>query len=153
MAVPEIRSNHRLHKFLIHSGKFIVATAATWAVGASLYIFFSPVTTSGVTGILRRDSSEVVEFFTRQQSWYETQGLWGVIVLIIFSGLYILAVRVAWRGKYGALTIMGVVALALSIVSGFSIGGAYLPAALGLLIGALVLLASSFGWRLPKRDS
>ena len=39
-----------MHKFLIHGGKFVVAIAASWAIGASLYIFFSPVTISGVTG-------------------------------------------------------------------------------------------------------
>ena len=132
---------------LIHGGRFIVAIATSWAVGASLYIFFSPVTISGVTGTLRRDLSEVVEVFTRQQSWYETQGLWGVSVLVIFSGFYLLALRVAWTGKYRALAIMGVVAVVLSIVSGFSIGAAYLPAALGLFIGALVLLSSRFGGR------
>ena len=125
---------------LIHSGKTIVAIAAAWAVGASLYIFFSPVTISGVKGILRRDSSEVVEVFTRQQSWYEAQGLWGVLILVIFSGFYLLAFRVAWKGKYKALVVMGVIAIALSIVTGFSIGAAYLPAALGLFIGALLLL-------------
>ncbi len=134
-----------MQKFLIHGGKFIVAIAASWAVGASLYIFFSPVTISGVRGTMRRDSTEVVEFFTRQQSWYEAQGLWGVIVLVIFSGFYLLALRVAWRGKYRALAVMGVVAIALSIVTGFSIGAAYFPAALGLFIGALVLLSSRFG--------
>ena len=122
-----------------------MAIATAWAVGASLYIFFSPVTISGVRGTVRRDLSEVVEVFTRQQSWYETQGLWGVIVLVIFGGFYLLALRVAWRGKYRALAIMGVVAVALSIVSGFSIGAAYLPAALGLFIGALLLLSSRFG--------
>ena len=86
-----------MHKFLIQSGKFIVAIAAVWAVGASFYIFFSPVTISGVTGTLRRDSNEVVEVFTRQQSWYEAQGLWGVLVLVIFCGLYILAVRLVFE--------------------------------------------------------
>jgi hypothetical protein len=129
------------------SGKFIVAISALWAVGASLYIFFSPVTMSGVTGTLRRGSGEVVEVFTRQQSWYEAQGLWGVFVLVIFSGFYLLAVRVAWRGKYGVLAILSVIAIGLSIVTGFSVGAAYLPAALGLFVGALLLLSSRFGWR------
>ena len=129
------------------SGKFIVAISALWAVGASLYIFFSPVTMSGVTGTLRRGSGEVVEVFTRQQSWYEAQGLWGVFVLVIFSGFYLLAVRLAWRGKYGVLAILSVIAIGLSIVTGFSIGAAYLPAALGLFVGALLLLSSRFGWR------
>ena len=53
--------------------------------------------------------------------------------------------RVAVGGKYRELAVMGVVAGWLSIVTGFSIGAAYLPAAMGLFIGALVLLSSRFG--------
>ena len=98
-----------------------------------------------MTGTLRRDSNEVVEVFTRQQSWYEAQGLWGVLVLLIFSGLYILAVRMTWTGKYKTLAFLSVLAIGLSIVTGFSIGAAYLPAALGLFVAALLLISSRFG--------
>jgi hypothetical protein len=89
-----------------------------------------------------RDSATVVEEFAREQSWYEAQGLWGVLWLVIFSGLYLLAVRLAWRGNINALASVSATAIALSIVTGFSIGGAYLPAALGLLIGTVVFLLS-----------
>ncbi len=34
---------------LIYGGKLLVATAAAWAIGASLYIFFSPIYGQGVT--------------------------------------------------------------------------------------------------------
>ena len=131
-----------MHKLLVRAGRLIVAIAATWAVGASLYIFSSPVSVHGVTDLIFRDSSTVVEVFSREQSWYEAQGLWGVLWLVLFSGLYLLAVRVAWRGNYIVLAIMSVTAVALSVVAGFSIGGAYLPAALGLFIGTLMFLSS-----------
>lgn len=131
-----------MHKLLVRGGKLIVALAAAWAVGASLYIVSSPVSAHSVTGLMLRDSSTVVEAFAREQSWYETQGLWGILWLVFFSGLYLLAVRLAWRGDHIALAIMSVAAIALSIITGFSIGGAYLPAALGLFIGALTLLSS-----------
>ena len=128
---------------LINGGKFIVAIAASWAIGASLYIFFSPMSAQVVT--VRRvfgDSRDIVETFTRKQSWYEAQGLWGVCVLAIFAGLYLLAVQLAWRSRYTALAILSVIAIALSIVGGFSIGGVYLPAALGLFVGTLLFLSS-----------
>ena len=131
-----------MRKLLVGGGKLIVAIAASWAVGASIYIFSSPVAVRGVTGRMLRDTSTVLEPFTREQSWYEAQGLWGVLWLLVFSGLYILAVRVAWRGSHLALAIVSVTAVALSIVTGFSIGGAYLPAALGLIIGTLMFLSS-----------
>ncbi len=128
---------------LIYGGKLVVATAAVWAVGASLYIFFSPISgrgvrTSGIVGV----PNAVVETFTTEQSWYEAQGLWGVFVLAIFAGLYLLAVRLAWRSHYIALAVFSVVAVALSIIAGFSIGGIYLPAALGLFMGTMMLLSS-----------
>ena len=131
-----------MQKFLIRGGKFIVAIAAIWAVGASLCIFLMPVSVHGVTDLMLRDSSAVVEAFTRKQSWYQAQGLWGVLWLVFFSGLYLLAVRLSWSGNHIALAIMSVTAVALSIVTGFSIGGAYLPAALGLFIGTLMFLSS-----------
>jgi hypothetical protein len=131
-----------VHKHLIHGGKLTVAIAATWAVGASLYIFSSPVSVHGVTDVMLRDSSTVVEAFTREQSWYEARGLWGILWLVFFSGLYLMAVRVAWRGNHIALAIISVTAVVLSIITGFSIGRAYLPAALGLFIGTLMLLSS-----------
>ncbi len=128
---------------LIYGGKLVVATAAAWAVGASLYIFFSPISGRGVrtSGIVGAPNA-VVETFTTEQSWYEAQGLWGVFVLAIFAGLYLLAVRLAWRSHYIALATLSVVAVALSIIAGFSIGGIYLPAALGLFMGTMMLLSS-----------
>ncbi|MEE8078382.1 MAG: hypothetical protein V3T18_05240 [Pseudomonadales bacterium] len=128
---------------LIYVGKFIVALAATWAVGASIYIFFSPLSGRGITA--RRtfgESGSVVETYVTEQSWYEAQGLWGVFVLVVFAGIYLFAVRLAWNGRYIALTIVIVITIALSIIAGFSIGGIYFPAAVGLVVGALILLSA-----------
>jgi hypothetical protein len=127
---------------LIKSGKLIVAIAACWATGASLYIFSAPVSMHGVTSRSVRGSSTIVETFTKEQSWYEAQGLWGVIVLVVFAAVYLLAVRLAWRGRHVAVTVVSLVAVALSIISGFSIGAIYLPGALGLFVGAIILLSS-----------
>ena len=129
-------------RMLIYSGRLIVAIAASWAIGASLYIFFVPITVVTTPSKLFRDSTVVVETSTRELSWFEAQGLWGVLVLLMFPGLYLLATRLAWRSQYTGLTILSLIAIAVSIIAGFSIGGIYLPAALGLLAGALILLSS-----------
>ncbi len=128
---------------LIYVGKIFVAISALWAIGASLYILLAPISGQGVT--LRRNFGEPLSFvdtFTTEQSWYEAQGLWGVFVLVVFAGLYLLAVHLAWRSNYIAVTILSVFAIALSIIAGFSIGMLYFPAAVGLLIGALIFLSS-----------
>lgn len=131
-----------MDKLLVRVGKAIVAIAATWAVGASLYIFLSPVSAHGVKGVMFHDSGTIVDVMTREQSWYEAQGLWGTFWLVFFSGLFLAALHLAWRGNYAGLVILGMLAVALSVVTGFSIGGAYLPAALGLFIASLLLLTS-----------
>jgi hypothetical protein len=56
-----------VHTLLVRGGKLIVAIVATWAVGASLYIFSSPVSVHGVTDVMLRDSNTVVTAFTREQ--------------------------------------------------------------------------------------
>ncbi len=75
-----------MHKHLVRGGKLMVAIAATWAIGASLYILSSPVSVHGVTDLMLRDSSTVVEAFTREQSWYEARGLWGILWLVFSVG-------------------------------------------------------------------
>ncbi len=129
-------------RMLIYGGKLTVAIATAWAIGASLYIFFAPITIVSTPSKLFRDSTVVVETFTRELSRFEAQGLWGVFVLLMFAGLYLLSARLAWRSQYTGLTILSLIAITMSIIAGFSIGGISLPAALGLLAGALVLLSS-----------
>ena len=52
-----------MRKRLVCGGKVIVAIAATWAVGASLYIFSSPVSVHGVKeALLRGDRIELRGF-------------------------------------------------------------------------------------------
>lgn len=119
-----------------------MVVATLWALGASLYIALMPVSVQGVRDVLLRDSGKVVEAFIREQPWYEAHAPWGVLWLVFFCGFYLLAAWVAWRGNYLTLAIMSATGLALSIITGFSIGSAYLPAALGLFVGALIFLSS-----------
>ena len=131
-----------LLRMLIKVGKLIVALAASWAIGASFYVFFSPISGQGVTSGGSRGSGVIVETFITEQSWYEAQGLWGDFVLLVFAAVYLVAVRLAWRSNFIALAILSLITVALSVITGFSIGGIYLPAALALFIGALIFLSS-----------
>lgn len=127
---------------LIFSGKSLVILAAIWAVGVSLYIFFSPVTIHTITATAISGGSESVEASTLTKSWYQVQGLWGVFVLVLFAGFYVVALYPAWRAAYPALAMLSLVGLTLSFLAGFSIGLFYLPSALGLLIGTMLLWLS-----------
>jgi len=126
----------------IFSGKFLVVLAAVWAVGVSLYIFFSPITIHSITATTVSGGSESVEASTLTKSWYQVQGIWGIFVLVLFAGLYVVALYLAWRSAYLALAILSLVALTLSYLAGFSIGLFYLPSVVGLLIGTVLLWLS-----------
>lgn len=123
-------------------GKFIVLIAALSAVGASLLIFFTPQTITIESSTTVANGTGVVERFTQKQSWYQAQGLWGSLVLVLFAGFYLLAYRSSVKGNFLALAIMSIVGIALTFVSGFSIGPFYLPAAVGLFIGMLLMVVS-----------
>lgn len=123
-------------------GKLKVAIAAAWALGASIYIASSPVLMHGVKDTLVQNSASVIEAFAREQSWYEAHGPWGFFWLLLFSGHYLLATRIAITDKHQALAAMSAAAIALSVVTGFSIGAVYLPPALCLLAGTLMILSS-----------
>lgn len=120
-------------------GKVLLITAAVWAAGVSLYFFFSPVTIHTVTATTTSGGAEKVESSTLTMSWYQVQGLWGTVVLVLFAGLYILAIYLAWRSAYYALALLSLATLIISFLAGFSIGLFYLPSALALLIGTALL--------------
>jgi hypothetical protein len=135
----------------IYLGNLFVGSAVVWAIGASFYILISPLYGQGVSFRLNIGAADgVIRTFTTEQSWYEAQGLWGILVLVIFSALYLLGARFAQRRNYISLTILGGFAIALSIISGFSIGGLYFPAAISLFIGALIFLLDSRSRQTPK---
>lgn len=72
--------------------------------------------------------------------------MWGVILLAIFALIYISAAFFAVRNKTVLLALASLVACALTIVSGLSIGILYFPAMLAVVVGWQVLGISRL-WR------
>jgi hypothetical protein len=109
--------------------------AAAWSIGASLYVLLTPialheqiaVSSPGVSG----SSAEVI----LQASWYEVQGLWGVIILLIFSLIFASMGYFALRNDIRALAFASPLAVTLTILAGFSIGPFYFPAVIALAAG------------------
>jgi hypothetical protein len=119
-------------------GYALILAAALWAVAVSLVIFFTPVQIHEISATIVPGGDQEQQETTQYASWYQVQGLWGTILLVIFAGLYILAVYLRRQSKILLLGILSVVTLALSYLAGLSIGMAYLPAALALLVGMIL---------------
>jgi hypothetical protein len=126
---------------LTPAGKALIAFAALWALGASLVILFTPVEIHEIEAVVTPSGDSTPQESIKYQSWYQTQGAWGVAVLFIFAGLYALPAWLAWRTgtRWVWLALASFVALLLTFLAGFSIGGFYLPAGLALLAGMALL--------------
>ena len=126
-------------KYLNKLDLYLFAFAAFWSIGASLYLLLSPVTIYGITATSTTNGSDAAEEFTRQVSWYAVQGMWGVIVLVVFALLFSIVAFLAFKRMYLALAAASILAVVLTFLAGFSIGPIYLPAVLGLLLAWIVL--------------
>ena len=113
--------------------------AAMWAIGAGIYLLLSPTVIQEIVGTTSADGSQTIEELSRQASWYEVQGVWGVIVLLIFALLYSSTALLASRKRLVALAIASSLALMLTVLAGFSIGLLYIPALLMVVVGWLTL--------------
>ena len=113
--------------------------AALLAIGASIYFLLSPTTIQEVVATTSANGSQTIEELSRQASWYEVQGVWGVVVLLIFALLYSSTAYLASRNRLVALAIASASALMLTILAGFSIGPLYIPALLMVVVGWLTL--------------
>jgi hypothetical protein len=109
-----VRGDTSVREYLALSGKILAAVATAWAVGASIFIVSSQLALGPI----------------------------GVAWICLFCGLYLLALRFAWRANSAALAGVALAAVALSVITGFSIGIAYLPGALALALSAVVLATS-----------
>jgi hypothetical protein len=129
-------------RLLVSIGRFLVVLAALWAIGMSVTLFFTPITIDEITAAALPNDSGSVEHNTIQQSWYQVQGLWGSFILVLVAGFYGLGTYLARRKAYRLLGVMCLIAFVFSCVAGFSIGLLYLPSALCLTLGTLLLWLS-----------
>ena len=120
--------------------RILFAFAALWSIGAGLWIALTPLPVESVTIFQSVTGESTFEQATRQVSWYSAQGLWGIIVLLIFAGMYAGAAYLAWKSKKWPAGLLSILAGVLTILAGFSIGAFYLPAALAVLVGTILLL-------------
>lgn len=114
----------------------LLILAAALALIASIFILSSRGLVTETT--VYEDGAQ--ETTVIRQSWYQTQGTWGVAILIIFSTLYYAPYHFYARDRILVSALFALASIILTCLAGFSIGGFYLPAA-----GAFVLAYISLG--------
>ena len=88
--------------------------------------------------------SEIARETTVRQSMYQVQGPWGVIVLLLVSGLYGWGYYLARKEVYTWLGVLSLGLLGFSYLAGFSIGSLYLPSAIFMLLGSGLLIFTRY---------
>lgn len=130
--------------------KLLFALAALWSLVAGARILLTPSWVQTATavsvagGTESPEAADEVQSEVRSLSYYEAQGPWGLIVLLLFASPYLGSAALVWRQRTIAGTLLGLVGGILTVLAGFSIGLFYLPAALTVLLGMLGLGALAF---------
>lgn len=123
--------------------------AAIWALGAGVYLLLSPTVIQEIVATTSADEGQTVEELSRQASWYEVQGLWGIFILLIFALVYSSTAYLAVKNRIIVLAVVSFAALMLTVLGGFSIGLLYIPSLLTVVIGWLALVFA----KLVQRNS
>jgi hypothetical protein len=76
----------------------------------------------------------------------------GPLPLVLPASLAMIAAWAAWRGYRLILGIATLLLAGFTLISGFSIGAAYLPASGALIVATLLVAALGPGWRHSKVD-
>lgn len=111
---------------------FLFAFAAASGLLASLLVLL----TAGSTQITTTNG-----VITRQYlNWVESQGWWGIAILIIYSAAYAGPWYFHRRGQRGLAALFIAIAIVLTVLASFSIGVFYWLAALAALLGGALML-------------
>jgi hypothetical protein len=116
--------------------RFLFTVAAVLALVAVLVIILTPggysVTTEGANGEPPVTTTETLSF-------YEMQGPWGIIILLIFAALYYGPVHFYNLSRKGMTALFGISAIMLTVLALFSIGAFYALSAVLVLIGLIFM--------------
>lgn len=111
----------------------LASVSMAWCVVVGFMIWFTPVRYSAIVGATEQPDRQVVEY--RAFSEISHAGLLPLVVPVVLATL---ATWAAWRGSRVGLSGLALLFGVFTFISGFSIGGAYLPAAGVLIVAALL---------------
>jgi hypothetical protein len=134
------RDREQIHEVVIKATRLLSAAAAIWCLGISLVVWFSPVTWTGYEGTASGAVSDRVALY-RVESFRQSAGPVGVFILALLCLLAVGAFVGVLQGRRILCTVCSTTLLALSVVTSFSVGSRFIPAAV------VLFLVSFVGWR------
>jgi hypothetical protein len=118
--------------------KSLFILSAVLAAAASFCIALAPLTISSQTAQFDGGDQILIET-THQASWFSVQGVWGILVLLLFTMIFAVGAFASIRGWLTLLAAASLFGIALTYLSGFSIGMFYLPSAAAVILGWVIM--------------
>jgi hypothetical protein len=84
-------------------------------------------------------SGEPGEQIVEHLNWFESQGWWGIFILLVFAAVFYGPLRFYNLGRKWVAALFALAAIALTLLTGFSVGPVYLPGALSGFFGLILL--------------
>ena len=126
-------------KSLDMMGRLFLYFAAMWSVVAGLVLLLTPLEVQTLTAQgIAEDAASAVES-SQSITWYEAQGLAGIVLLVLFALLYVAMAYLSWVKRWIGAASFAAIAILLTLLAGFSIGAFYMPAAMLSLVGLILL--------------
>ena len=133
--------------------RLLAGATMAWSTGAVLYhLAFAKVTFQGVSVSAAQGEAPEASAFTGERSWISSAEPMSVVILVGFGALLVAGGLAAWRSSQRPTLAVALLGLAGSYITGFSIGGLFLPAAACLTLCAALILAGRLARLSPDRS-
>jgi hypothetical protein len=138
-------------KTLQTTNRILAIAIIIWGIAVPVYLLlFARVSYTSTTSSAVEGGANAPETVTGSQPWRSMAEPVSVLIVLAFSALLVSGGIAAWKGALAELIILTMLALVGSFMLGFSIGGLYLPGAIGL---ALATALAAIAARLRKKKS
>ena len=122
--------------------RILAVAVGIWALGVAVfYIFFARISYETTTASAANGALVVSQTTSGQIPWITQAGIYPVVVMVCFSFLLVAVAIFQWRGLLIAAIPLTLLALVVTYITGFSIGGLYFPGAAAGFVGILILSA------------
>jgi len=131
--------------------RILAVTTIIWGMAVPVYLFFfAQVSYESTTSSATQGEPAVTETVSGTLPWISAAEPVSIIVLMGLSALLIGGGIAVWKNALAEMIVLAMLAFIGSYMTGFSIGGLYMPGAIALVLATLLSLFSA---RLKRNKS
>ena len=127
-------------KVLITIRRVLAVIAAVWALAVTInFLFFARIKYESTSVTSTNGQPQVTTTSSGEYTWISSAGLVGLAIMFSFTLLLAAPAAAEWRGSLAVAAPVSILALTATFIVRYSIGGMYLPGAVVVFLGAVLL--------------